>query len=369
MTNHISYSKDELIRSRLQNQQIAATRFERAEEVVRWMGAVQAQDFTAAKWAVGQRTQDPKDAKVEQEFTDGNILRTHVMRPTWHFVAPEDIRWMLKLTAPRVKAASAYYLRQLGLDAAELKRSNLVIEKALRGGKQLRRDELAVVLEKANIPAINQRLTYLVMNAELDGVICSGARRGKQFTYALLDERTPKTKTLGRDEALAELTLRYFRSHGPATLQDFIWWSGLTTAEAKAGLEMVKTQFRCEDVNHQTFWFCDQRPPAKETIPSASLLSNYDEYIVGYAERSAIYDESHNHKLDGRGGVLFMHTILINGRIAGTWKRTIKTKTAEIELNPFTPLTKTDQLALKTELERFGKFLESKTLTYNDQTT
>jgi len=367
MSKHNHFTLDELIRSRLKNQQIAGTRFERAEDVVRWMGAVQAQDFTAAKWAVGQRTKTPNEAEVEQEFKDGKILRTHVMRPTWHFVLPEDIRWMLKLSAPRIHAASAYYLRQLKLDAAVLKRSNAVIERALRGGKQLTRDELGTALKKANIPAIDLRLTFIVMHAELEGVICSGARRGKQFTYALLDERAPKAKSLKREEALAELTLRYFRSHGPATLQDFVWWSGLTKADAKAGLEMVKTQIRCEDVNQQSYWSCDSGLPVlKETTPSAYLLSNYDEYIVGYADRSAIHDETHNPKLDGRGSVLFMHTILINGRIAGTWKRTIKAKAVEMELHPFEPLTRTETPALNNAVKRFGEFVGSKPLIYRD---
>jgi hypothetical protein len=363
MPKHVSFSKDELIRLRLQNQRITATRLDRAEDVVRWMGAVQAQDFNAAKWAVGQRTKIPNEANVEQEFAGGKILRTHVMRPTWHFVVPDDIRWMLKLTAPHVYAASAYYYRQLELDAAQIKRSNAVMEKALRGGERLSRGELGAALKKAGIPATDLRLTYIVMCAELDGVICSGARRGKQFTYALLDERAPISKTLRRDEALAELTLRYFRSHGPATLQDFVWWSGLTMADVKAGLEMVKSQFRCEDMNHQRYWFCDSKPPEKEIPPSVTLLSNYDEYIVGYAERSAIHDESHNNKPAARGNVLFMHTIVINGQIAGTWRRTVKAKTVEIELHPFKPLTKTEKLALNHEVAIFGKFLGLKTLT------
>lgn len=366
MPMRFQFSKDKLIRLRLQNQQIAATKFERAEDVVRWMGAVQAQDFAAAKWAVGQRTKAATDAKVEQEFADGKILRTHVMRPTWHFVAPEDIRWMLKLTAPRVNAASAYQYRRLELDLALFKRSNRIIEKALQGGKQLTRDELGSALKKASIPAIDLRLTYIVMRAELDSVICSGARRGKQFTYALLDERAPQTKTLMRDESLAELTARYFISHGPATLQDFVWWSGLTMADAKAGLEIVKPQFTHESLDDQTYWFNDSKSAGKEISPTVYLLPNYDEYVVGYTDRSAIFDVSHNNKLDARGNALFMHTIVINGQIAGTWKRIIKAKTVEIELNPFKPLTKEEKKALNNVVERYREFLELHT-SFNHQ--
>ncbi|HEY9152176.1 MAG TPA: winged helix DNA-binding domain-containing protein [Anaerolineales bacterium] len=357
MPKQITFSQEVIIRYRLQNQQLVETKFERAEDVVRWMGAVQAQDFAAAKWAVGQRTKAATDSVVEKAFADGALLRTHVMRPTWHFVAPEDIRWLLKLTAPRVHVASAYQYRRLELDQAVFKRSNHIIEKALQGGKQLTRDELGLALKKGSIPAIDLRLTYIVMRAELDGVICSGARRGKQFTYALLDGRAPKAKTLTREEALAELTARYFRSHGPAALQDFAWWSGLMMADAKAGLEMVKSQFTHESVNDQTYWFSETKSAGRKISPAVCLLPNYDEYVVGYTDRSAIFDTANIEKLDSRGSPL-MNTIIINGQIAGIWKRTLKAKTVEIDLDPFKPLTKTEKQSLIKATERFGKFLK-----------
>jgi len=214
---------------RLHNQHITRRTLETPQALVEWLGAVQAQDFAAAKWALGLRLQGVTDDDIEQAFTDGAILRTHVMRPTWHFVSPADIRWLLALTAPHVRAASAYYNRKLELDDAVFRRTNAVLANALQGGKQLTRDELASALQQAGIATDGeQRVTYIMMRAELDGVICSGARRGKQFTYALLAERAQQARTLDRDEALAELTMRYFTSHGPATIQDFVWWSGLT---------------------------------------------------------------------------------------------------------------------------------------------
>ena len=192
-------------------------------EVVAWLGAVQAQDYPGAKWALGLRMQDAADDIVERAFSDGAILRTHVMRPTWHFVTPADIRWMLNLTASRVNAASAYMYRQLELDDALFLRGNAVIARALQGGRQLTRVELRGALAEAGIVAEGARLSYIVMRAELDAVVCSGPWRGKQFTYALLDERAPRSRALERDQALAELTLRYFRGHGPATARDFAW--------------------------------------------------------------------------------------------------------------------------------------------------
>src|SRR5437773_6733489 len=216
----------EIAHGRLHNQHVTRRTLETPQTLVEWLGAVQAQDYAAAKWALGLRLHGMTDDNIEQAFTDGKILRTHVMRPTWHFVSPADIRWLLALTAPRVRAASAYYNRKLELDAAFFRRTHAVLANALQGGKQLTRDELASALQQAGIATEGeQRVTHIMMRAELDGIICSGARRDKQFTYALLDERAPQTRMLDRDEALAELARRYFTSHGPATLQDFVWWS------------------------------------------------------------------------------------------------------------------------------------------------
>src|SRR5213078_2598445 len=242
------------------------------------------------KWALGLRLQGVTDDDIEQAFTAGAILRTHVMRPTWHFVSPADVRWLLALTAPRVHAASAYYNRKLELDDAVFRYTNAVLANALQGEKQLTRDELASALQQAGIVTEGeQRVTHIMMRAELDGIICSGARRGKQFTYALLAERAPQARTLARDEALAELTMRYFTSHGPATVQDFVWWSGLTVADARAGIESLKSQLVQEVIDGQIYWFSASTPPAKVSS-STYLLPYFDEYTVGYTDRSAVFD-------------------------------------------------------------------------------
>ena len=200
------------------------------------MGAVQSQDYPGAKWAIGQRTRGATDAAFDEAFAQGRILRTHIMRPTWHFVMPADIRWMLALTAPRVNAVMAYYYRQMEVDETLIARAKPVFERALRGGKQLTRAELGTALEKAGIHATGVRLGFIIGRAELDAVVCSGALRGKQHTWALLEERVPPAKRLDRDEAMRELTRRFFTSHGPAQLIDFVWWSGLTMADAKKEL-------------------------------------------------------------------------------------------------------------------------------------
>ncbi|MEP6989080.1 MAG: winged helix DNA-binding domain-containing protein, partial [Chloroflexota bacterium] len=240
---------------RLDNQQFKGTHFDTPADLVGWMGAVQAQDYGAAKWALGLRMPASNDALMEQAFNEGRILRTHVMRPTWHFVTPADIRWMLELTAPRVNTLAAYYYRQVELDEVVFQKAKKVLIKALEGGHQLIREELVSALVQSGIVNNDLRMTHIMMWSELDGLICSGARRGKQHTYALLDERAPQAKSLPREEALVELARRYFISHGPATIQDFVWWSGLLMVDAKAGVDALKSELSCEVINGQTYWF------------------------------------------------------------------------------------------------------------------
>ena len=320
-----------LVSARLQNQKLGSSRFSKAADVVRWMGAAQAQDFNAAKWALGLRMRKATDAVVEEAFNKGEILRTHVMRPTWHFVAPEDIRWLLQLTSPRVNLRAGPNYRKFELDAALFKRSNKIFTTALQGGKHLTRPALKSKLNAAGIDANDGvRLAHILLRAELDGVICSGPRIGKQFTYALLEERAPVAKTLDRDEALAELTQRYFRSHGPATLQDFVWWSGLTVEDAKRGIAQVGT------------------PGFKGTKQSsAHLLPAFDEYFVAYKDRQIAAGPLSTWDVLGP-------TFIIDGIAAGKWKRT---NSGTIDLNPSRPLTKSENLALKVAIDRYLTFI------------
>ena len=348
----------DIAQRRLHNQHITRRTLETPQALVEWLGAVQAQDYAAAKWALGLRMHGMTDDEIEQAFTDGAILRTHVMRPTWHFVSPADIRWLLALTAPRVHQALASYNRKLELDDAVFGRTNDVLASALQGGKQLTRDELASALQQAGIATEGeQRVTHIVMRAELDGVICSGARRGKQFTYALLAERAPQARSLDRDEALAELTVRYFTSHGPATLPDFVWWSGLTAVDARAGLAMVTSRLLNETIDGQTYWFSPAIAPGQDLSQAAYLLPNFDEYTVGYTDRSAIFDALHTNKLDPRGGLL-TNTMVLDGQVIGTWKRTFRKPGVVIEANPFVSLSDTEICAFAAPASQYGMFLQ-----------
>src|SRR5687768_13387649 len=226
------------------------------------------------------------NASIERAFDAGRILRTHVLRPTWHFVTPADIRWMLELTAPHIQRAMAYQRRQVELDARVCNRAIGVIERALGDEEYLTRGELGARLARSRINATGTRLAHLAAYAELEGVICSGPRRGKQFTYALLATRAPAARRLARDEALAELTRRFFQSHAPATIRDFVWWSGLSTADAKRGLEMNKARHRVED--GLTYWTLGRANPSHRSRASVHLLPVYDEYVVAYRDREAV---------------------------------------------------------------------------------
>jgi len=323
---------------------------------VQWLGAVQSQDYAAAKWSIADRVGGVSDAAMNQAFAAGSILRTHVLRPTWHFVRPADIRWMLAVTAPRVHTLNAHYYRRLGLDEAVLQESAALLAAVLRGGNQLTRKELAAVFENAGV-AVGQRLGYILISAELNAVICSGALRGKQHTYALLDERAPEARILSHDDALAELTRRYFTSHGPATAKDFRWWSSLTVAEIAKGLEMVAPQLEYEDIDGLRYWFAMSEPKRKPPSPTVHLLQGYDEYLVGYSESRHVLDVSGAARSMTEGNVLFNQVIVLDSQVAGHWKRTLENGSVIIEVALYTPFDDAQKQALKAAADRYGEFL------------
>ena len=342
----------DLLGRRLASQKLARSTFRTPAEVVAWMGGVQAQDYPGAKWAVGIRAARLTNDDVERAFDAGAILRTHVLRPTWHFVAPADIRWMLALTGPRVNAASAYQYRKAGLDDGTFRRSRVVLERALRDRRALTRLELAVALRRAGVAAEGPRLAGLLMRAELDGVICSGPRLNRQFTYALLEERVPPAAPLAPDEALAELTRRYFSSHGPATVADFVWWSGLTVREAKRGLALSEHSLASTSVNGEACWSAAVRPHTRRASPSAFLLPNWDEYVVAYRNRTL---------LAGGGAApaagLFSPSIVIDGKLAGTWTRTLKGSSIHLQLRPHRRFAQREARGVEAAVERYGRFM------------
>jgi hypothetical protein len=344
-----------VIRQRLYNQRLEGAKFQTPAEVVSWLGAVQAQEYALAKWALGLRMQSASDNLIEQAFNTGQILRTHLMRPTWHFVTPNDIRWLLELTAPRVHQVNGTMYRKLELDETLLRYSSEIIESALEGGRQWTRAEIAAVLTKKGINVDDgMRLGYIVHYAELEGIVCSGARRGKQHTYALLSERAPQARKLSREEALAELTLRFFSSHGPATVKDFAWWSGLTVADVKAGLAILGSKVKSEVVEGETYWLVDALNVTGEITSKGHLLPVYDEYTIAYKHHSAPLDPEYTPLAEDR---FFTSAFIYDGRIIGMWRRTFSKKSVVIEVAPFRPFTTDEREAFAAAGERFRKFL------------
>jgi len=344
---------------RLRNQHLVSSSLTSAPDVVRALAAVQSQDYGNAKWAIARRVHGRLvDADIERVIASGAILRTHVLRPTWHFVAREDARWMLELTAPRVNTAMNYHNRVLELDRSVFRRSNAALERALRDGEQLTRPELARVLRGARVDvSTGQRVGHLLMQAELDRVIISGARRGKQFTYALFDECVPSTPPRDRDEALADLALRYFRTRGPATLQDFGWWSGLTVADARRAVDInVRAIQRDISADRELWIAADATRASARATRVAHLLPNYDELFVGFRDRLAFAERLRESSPNARVDALLGHMLFIDGQIVGGWRRTVA-KGVHVEVRLPRPITPIEQTLVTREIERFGAFL------------
>ena len=317
---------------RLFAQRLAGEPLASPVEVVRWLGAVQSQDYVGAKWAVAQRSRRSTDAELDRLFDAGSILRTHVLRPTWHFVLPEDAWWLTELTGPRVQRGLAGRYRQLDIDAKVIARSNAALARALARGQHLTRPDIGQVLANSGLQTEGQRLPHLIMAAELEGLIVSGPRRGKEFTYALLEERAPGARRLDRADALRELTLRFFRGHGPAQVRDFVWWSGLTAAEARHGLEAAGDALAREVIDGHEYWSGDHSVPRAWHSPTAHLLPNFDEYTVAYRDRDALYvDGPFEPSLFPFGSILG-NVVTVDGQVRGAWRRTVTSAAVRVEI-------------------------------------
>ena len=346
----------DIAKLRLSRSFLAQTSFISAREVVHALGAVQAQDYDGAKWAIARRTVGLDDAAIEAEFSRGEIIRTHVLRPTWHFVDPLDLRWMLALTGPLVMKRMTPYDQHLALDDKVYRRSNAAIEHALRGGRYLTRNELKAELTRARLGELGvQRLAHIVMRAELEAIICSGPRRGKQFTYALVEERVPPAAPKDRDAAIHELTLRYFRARSPATPADFGWWSGLPMSDVQKGIELASEELEEVTIGGRTYWSTGDR--VARPRPSAHLLPNYDEFFIGYRDRSAIGGRLKSTKIVTGGSTLIGNVIALDGQLAGGWRRSVGKDATTLTFDVLARLTPSEMKRIRSEIKRYCSFL------------
>ncbi len=339
---------------RLQSQQLDSQRFKKPEEIIAWFGGVQAQDYPGAKWAIAMRLENCTDADIESTFTEKKFVRTWAMRGTLHFVTASDIRWILELLAPRIIERNKRRYKELELDEETLKRSNEIILNALQDGQRLNRRELVKVLQENGISAKGQRAPYMLQRASLDGLICQGDMHSNNNPIFISMNLLPKTKTLTRHKALAEIAWRYFRSRGPATIQDFMWWSGLLSKDAKAGLEAIESSLESLTIGDKTYWYSGSK--LKHSSPRVHLLPSFDEYLVGYKDRSAVLKKMHSQNEDIEN--IMYPTIAIDGQIVGTWKRRFHKNEVIVELKSSIALETAESNVLDDAAHRFGEFLE-----------
>ena len=355
----------DLVARRLRVHHLVGEPFESPVEAVGWFGAVQSQDYPAAKWALGQRIRGAVESDIDKAFDRGDILRTHVLRPTWHFVLPRDIRWIQELTSPRVMAGLAGRHRQLELDDRTVARAIDMMGGALAGSKFMTRTELGEVVTAAGIAVDGQRLPHLIASAEHANVITSGPRRGKQFTYALFDERARNPRALDREEALKRLAITYFRSHGPAQLKDFAWWSGLTTQEIRKGVHLAGNALQHEEIDGNDHWSGADHTGRDRPGSAAHLLPNFDEYTVAYRDRSALLDPkipfdaasfAYYRDASPMGGIL-SNVVTIGGRVRGAWSRTITPGLVKVDVKWLAPMSRSEAAAVGRAAARLGRFL------------
>ena len=348
----------DLLRRRMASTRLTGAPFDSAEESVRWHGAIQGQDYGPAKWSIGQRTRELTDEDIDRELDDGAILRTHALRPTWHLLTRGDIRWVLALTGPRVHRQLDRRFGQLGLDPKTLARCEKRISAALDGDSHLSRKEIAGVLNVAKIDPSGQRLPFILIHCELESVICSGRLAGKQQTFALLDDRAPAGVTLDRDEAISELIRRYLQSHGPATIADFRWWSGLTVADIRRTLHLLGSDVTAEEVGGMTFWSLAGDRESPPAMRAAHLLQMLDEAFVAYTESRHFGDPRADEARGawGERGMPAAH-VLLRGRVAGHWKRTLGRQAMKVELMLYDDPKPRDLRTIEAAAKRMGSFV------------
>jgi hypothetical protein len=329
---------------------------------VRRLGAVQSQDYGPATWSLGQRIPGLRAADADGAFDSGELVRTHVLRPTWHFVAPRDLRWLLALTTPRVQRLNAYYYRQLGLDDRTIAASRAAIERVLADGEPRTRKQMLEAMAAVGVPVVGLAGSYALMHAELAGVVCSGPRIGRQHSYLLVEDRVPPAPpaeaalAADPDAALAELVHRFFAGHGPATVQDLRAWASLTVTDVRRGLEAVGDRLASVVVEGRTFWFEPPADPYRAPSPAVHLLQAYDEYLVGHADSKDLIVPEGDYDLWGRRR-RFNGVVVLDGRVAGDWRRRITRDRVLVEVELLHPFEGAAAEALQAAADAHGRFL------------
>jgi hypothetical protein len=319
------------------------------------MGAIQAQDYAMSKWAIGVRLREPILQKIDDSLQKGEIIRIHVLRPTWHLVSADDVHWMLKLTAPKIRSSMTARNKQLELTDTVISKTNRILESSLESGVSLTRTELAKEFGNAGIRTDENRLSHILFEAELEALICSGPENENKQTYSLLNHRVPVKKDLSRDESLAELARRYFTSRSPATIYDFAWWSNLSLTEIRKAVDLIGSDFHSETVGSQQFILPESFSWPEQSINLVRLLPSYDEFLISYRDRSSSLSIVNNPKTVSTNGIFFP-IVVVNGQVAGLWQRSAKKNKLSVDANLFKPVSKANNNQIEKQATRFGRF-------------
>jgi DNA glycosylase AlkZ-like len=351
-------NRSEIGRRRLVSQHIARPVSGGPAAVVAALGAVQAQDYPAGLWALGLRTADALEGDVTAAIVQRKIVRTWPMRGTLHFVPAAHVRWMLALLTPRVIAACAGRYRQLELDDAAFARSRKLAVRALQGGVRLTRPEMYALFARGGVSPASQRGIHILARLAQEGLICFGPHREKQPTFTLLEEWVPAAQRLDREEALGRLAERYFTGHGPATVHDFAWWSGLTMADARTGIAASARRLMTEQIDGDTHWISRGVRSAATRRPLVQLLPAFDEYLVAYKDRRSVLAAAPARKGAPIPMGMLSPVVVVNGAVVGTWKRTLAKDRVVVTPSLFVKLGRSELRALAAAAERYGRFLE-----------
>lgn len=349
----------ELLDIRLHNQLLALHSKKETHDIVSWMGAMQSQSLDLAKWAIGVRLENKTVKDIDETLSAGKIIRTHILRPTWHFVSSDDIHWMYDLSNPRLRPIYRSYSRMLQLDEKYISSFVPTLVKILEGNKHFTKQELTDIFASQGIVIDSKVLSHAINYAEMEGLVVNGCVRGKQQTFTLLEELAPRKETISKEEALERLARRFFTSHAPATIQDFAWWSGLSLTECKQAIDMIKNDFISETIDGRSFLMKNDTQTRQRDKDSALLLPPFDELVVSYKDRSDMIGDEHYSKVMTKNG-LFSPTLMLNGRIIGSWKKTVLKGKPKIELSFFEKTSKKTEQLFEPEIKRIENFYSDK---------
>lgn len=345
----------EITRLRLRAQALSQSPFSTAADAVRWMLAIQAQDIGSGRWSVGARAPGLTEADVTRALADGQIVRSWPMRGTLHLTAPEDLGWMLAISRRRQAAWSQKRRDELGLTAEHVRIASDVAVERMTGGVSVRRDRLIDAWAAAGVPTTEQRAYHLLWGLAHDGLIVFGAFEDRHPTFALFEEWIGQGRDLAGDEALAEFASRYFRSHGPATDRDLAWWASITLGDARRGIA-ASASLQTREFDGVTHWMAPDREPAPAAVHA---LSGFDEYLLGYQDRSAALEPRFADRIVPGGNGVFRPTIVSSGRVIGTWRAAQGARETVVTPTQFLAPTQRDRVGFERAMRRYGTFVGS----------